>query len=92
MILLENLILLIVLTALFAAAAYLSLTMTKKLIPAVVSAVTELGVAVFLLFKGATIEELFLMVLIFGGITVSLNYYCKRESDGAEKSGDAETK
>lgn len=92
MILLENLILLIVLTAVFAASAYLSLTMKKKLIPALISAVTELGVAVLLLFKGATIEELFLMVIIFGCITLSFNYYHKNEVAADEKSDDTETK
>ena len=92
MILLDNLILLIVLTALFAAASYLSLTMKqKKLIPAVVSAVIELGTVVLLLFKGASIEELFLMILVFGCITLSLNYYAKRENTDASAGVDEKT-
>ncbi len=86
MILLDNLILLILLTALFAVMSYLALKMKKKLVPAVISAVTELGTALLLLFKGASIEELFLMILVFGCITVSLNYYGKHENSEAEKS------
>ena len=86
MILLDNLILLILLTALFAVMSYLALTMKKKLVPAVISAVTELGTALLLLFKGASIEELFLMILVFGCITVSLNYYGKHENSETEKS------
>lgn len=90
MILLDNLILLILLTALFAAATYLSLSMKQKLVFAAVSALTELGTVLLLLFKGASIEELFLMILVFGCVTVSLNYF-KKEPVKADRS-DADPK
>lgn len=82
MVLLDNLILLIAMLAVFAASTYLSLIMKqKKIIPAIASGVIELGAIIILLFKGASVEELFLTILVFGGVTVVLNYFCR---DNAE--------
>ncbi len=89
MVLLDNLILLIVIVAVFAAATYLSLTIKhKKLIPAIVSGVIELGAVIVLLFKGASIEELFLMILVFGCVTVVLNFFCR--DNAKNKASDHE--
>ncbi len=91
MVLLDNLILLIAILAVFAAATYLSLVMKrKKLIPAIVSGVLELCAVIILLFKGASVEELFLTILAFGCVTVVLNFFCrdntKNETCDAEKT------
>ncbi len=84
MILLENLILLILLAAVYTASSYVSLSMKYKLLPAIVSALSELGAVILIAFKGASIEELFLLVLVFGCVTVLLNYFYKEKKTSAE--------
>ncbi len=78
----------------FAAATYLSVMIKQKLIPAIVSGIIEFGTVIILLFKGASLEELFLMVLIFGCTVVLINYYfrknAKSEADDAEAENDKE--
>ncbi len=88
MILLENLFLLIILTLVFTAASCFSLTVKKKLIPAIVSGTVELGAVVLLVFKGASIEELFLTVMIFGAITVLLSYFKKEPAEPGDVTAE----
>lgn len=76
----------------FAAATYLSVMIKQKLIPAIVSGIIEFGTVIILLFKGASLEELFLMVLIFGCTVVLINYYFRKgkksEADDAEADNE----
>lgn len=84
MVLLENLILLLILAAVMAFSQLLCVRLEKKLIPAIISGVAELVAVILLLYRGAALEELFLTLLVFGAISVSVYYYA-----GETKKADA---
>ncbi len=91
MVLLDCLIILILLLISYSAMQLLSLKMKGKLsfLPSVLSGVIMLGMAVILLSNGATLEELFLAVSVFGAVSVSIHYYYKPKAAAAgEEAAD----
>ena len=94
MVLLDNLILLILLTLLAAASQFLSLKLEKKLIPSLAAALFELAAVIILLYRGADLEELFLMLLVFGAVSVTVYYRFgdKKEKLPEEKSEEVSDK
>ncbi len=89
MILLDNIIVLLIAIAAVLLLQILSIKTAKKWIYASASVVIELLVTVFLLFEGASLEELYLMLLIFGAVSLSVYYYVKpapkNDADVSEK-------
>lgn len=94
MVLLDNLILLILLTLLAAASQFLSLKLEKKLIPSLASVFFELAAVIILLYRGAELEELFLMLLVFGAVSVTVYYRFgnKKENLSEEKNKEVSVK
>ncbi len=87
MVLLDNLIWMLILVAAFAALSYLSLTARKKLVFVIASAAVELGAVVLILFDKASVEELFLTVILFGAVSLMLNYFVKKADPSADSDG-----
>lgn len=77
MVLLDNIIVLVIATALVLVFQILSIKTTKRWIYSSISVVIELLAAVFLLFAGASLEELYLILLLFGAISLSVYYYVR---------------
>ncbi len=77
MVILDNVFLFAAAVAVVAVLIYLSTRAGKNYIFSVAAAVVEFLTVLFLLFRGADIEELFLAVVIYGAVSVSVYYYGK---------------
>ena len=81
--LLDNFMILLIAAAAVAALVFIGTRHKKGWIFALLASFTELGVVLFLLYRGVALEEVFLMLLIFGAISVTVHSLGnkKRKSD-----------
>lgn len=92
MVLLENVIVLAIAVAAVLLLHILSIRSAARWIFSSAAVVIEILVAVLLLFAGASVEELYLMLLIFGAVSVSVYYYAKpSQKNDADNKIEKET-
>ncbi len=77
MVLLDNVFLFAAAVVIAALLIYLSTRAEKNYIFSVAAAIVELLTVIFLLYRGADIEELFLTVIIYGAVSATVYYYGK---------------
>lgn len=93
MVLLENLIPLLLIFALYSALQVMCAKRIAGCIPAVVSFLSVLASAILLIYAKSSLEELFLVLLAFGTISLSVFYFMpseKKKENETDRDKDEE--
>lgn len=81
MVLLENLIPLLLIFALYSALQVMCAKRIAGCIPAVVSFLSVLASAILLIYAKSSLEELFLVLIAFGAVSLSVFYFMSSEKE-----------
>ncbi len=92
MVLLDNIILFAAIFAVVAFLIYLSARAEKNYIFSIAAVVIEFLTVIFLLFRGADIEELYLTIVLYGAVSATVYCYGKPKKADANEVEKANTK